>query len=101
MPRTISLDATARDLLARVWRDHGRPTLVLDRRAVAEIETGLRTKLRDDVLAILVAEGRLPGTIAELTEFVTAGFGGMFGPTWNRQLDFDHVIFTRLKTDDS
>lgn len=102
MSRVVRLAGETRRLLARVWRDHARPPLMIDPRAIKDVTRALRSKIADDVLAILAAEGRTPAALPALTGELATFFDATYGRgSWRSELEFDHVVFARLPGDES
>jgi hypothetical protein len=102
MAHVLRITPETRRLLAAVWRAKGKPPLTIHPDQVADAAKELRVVIPDDVVAIVIAEGRLIGALPALTLEVTTYFDATHGKgKWRGELEFDHVVFARLPSDDS
>ncbi|CAN5171885.1 hypothetical protein BH09MYX1_BH09MYX1_08800 [soil metagenome] len=98
--RSLDLSPPDRDLLASVWERSGKPPLRVDPADVASAAEAVSQPIPDLILAILIAEGRNPGAVVELTQKITTFYDAGDHRDWRRASQFDHVAFAELVTDD-
>lgn len=102
MARELRITEETRGVLACVWQLKAKPSLVIDTAAVAAVKDALKCTVPDEVLALFAAEGASLAVMPALTLEVTTFFDATHGKGhWRTELQFDHVVFARLPSDDA
>ncbi len=102
MAREMRITEETRGVLARVWQLKAKPSLVIDTAAVAAVKDALKCTVPDEVLALFAAEGASLAVMPALTLELTTSFDATHGKGhWRSELQFDHVVFARMPSDDS